>query len=1320
MSTSTSRPPDGPAATRVSEDHVDQRKPSPLPTFRSVHDPARETARPDSLTSGSHNYIDDNHHADHDRSHVSERFSVGSSIGSDGSKGKEKERERGKENVSASYQIPRNSGGFLLEPVANAKRGSRALVTPSHSESRRKRDSTDSELSVSKRRYRNNVNLNPSFRSSPLASEFKEEPVVHNQSTSDSLIPGTDIRRSLSSSQHEPRTNGSTTSHSRDGEVQSSRGASLGYDQDPAQIVQMALSLSEGRRRLASGRRYVSLDQGERRVISTASTIDPRNTVKRKSIAPFLATNRQNSRTGSPKARQASRRPESKDPALDEDLIDFDTEMPDQISPATMTRVEKAKLYFELAHEHRRLLSHLPPIRRPGVPPLSSEAEALQKAYNPLQYVRNRKLRIWEKTSFDSEADGWHDVEKVRAWVDAVISSHTETQHDPLECVRLPPLDQKGAAPDDQEQEDSRVEPKSATSPRIQDPYLSKPTRPRSDWVTHPADLLADAYWLEQGLNKMKIQDRDNNLIYPPNTHFKFSGWRHDTPIDVPSTLQQRHSPPQQESEPVATDDIPPSALPELPTFKSAHYVDKHPRRSKFRGSLQVKESDSSRERSRIRHKLFHDSDSDGSELSSSEQNSTERGRRRLRRKRLHSPLGKDQDAPRSSSPSKQSPHINDSSQPSSAVNSKRSSVDHSALTKILKVENLKKASPLNRSRNRDESSRPTSMRGPMRSSLDQERAPRASSDYDTATAQNSPAVPHWPSIAINLSPPPSRSSSPTRKHMSSILHPFHRKQDSKEVEHISATDFARGPSVQPNQSAGEIKYHSDSNGSRGTSPMTRGMSSVSRPGTESTHTDDLGPLLSGDNKSLSISKVTTRSAGTVGSDHSKLRGIFKGGRIAELVGNEVSRVGDFIWKRDPPPSDRHRPSMSDSSLRSYRGGSDSEKETNVNGIVIKTPPPMHPRSRSSTVSSTKSERLSPTVSRLSPTASGRPQYNNPNLPSFVSPFQRDREQQQRKQALSPGADGVRMDSTDRISRLAAQHRSSSHSPRLGRLALPKLDTGNAMPPSDLDRKQSYGFGAAIDLSRSRDASELLNNALGATTGLTGIHGSRSAGDLTRVPTTSDAGDDEAEGTGTSWRDIGRAEALLYSSTVKAREIGRRAEEERPEIPRFYLDTLTPADRDLHMSQRQRYKKREYYIMAAKNIMSNLDNHSSAFNEKLNLFSTEVAPRLHMQLQTLEDMIENRMTPQIRTTADHAGELSMKLTTTSTLAVKELNDSIEKAMRNRRRGPIRLLRLLLFAGIEWTVVSLLWLIWAVVSVVRLVTGTFRAVGGVVKWVLWIN
>lgn len=1313
MSASTPVRPNGPAATKVFQDRADDNNHPSLPAFHSVHDYSRGgEAGPDLVASSAPSHHSESRSGDHEAHLISGRLSFGSSVRSDESKSKDK----GKENDAVLYHVQRNSGGFLLESITNQKRFSQSSWTTAHGDSRKKRESAGSDLSVSKRRQRNNANSNSSFRSSPLASEFRRDPIVHDHSTSDTLIPGTDIRRSLSSTQGVVRMNGSAASSSSNAEFQKPAVANVGYDQDPAQIVQMALSLSEGRRRLASGRRYVSMEQGERRVISTASTIDPRNSVRGKSIAPFLATNRQASRTGSPKGRQSNPLPDANYSELDEGL-GYDMDFADQISPATAARVEKAKIYFEIAHEHRRLLSHLPPIRKPGSPASSTGPEAMQKAYNPLQYVRNRKLRIWEKTSFDSEADGWHDVEKVRAWVDAVISSHLETQHDELECVRLPPLDQRTAKSDDEDREDALNEPKSATSPRIPDPYHSKPTRPRSDWVTHPADLIADAYWLEQGMNKTKIQDRDNSLIYPPDTHFKFSGWRNTTPLDMRSDLQQPSPAP--EIDTVTSDEAPPSALPELPTFKSAHRHHKYARRrSKFKDSLQIKESSSSRERSRIRRKLFHDSESDDSASSSSDGDAIERGRRRLRRKRLQSPGEEGQKARGSSSPSKHSPRVGDSSQGSSAVDSKRSSVDHSALAKILKIDTLKKASPLSRSRNREGSSRPTSTRMPLRSSLEQERPPRASSDYDTTTVQNSPTGPQWPSIAINLSPPPSRAPSPARKPISAILTPFQRKHDHEENERISATDFARAPSAQPNQLAGEVKNHLDSSGSRGTSPMTRGMSPSSKNHTESPQPDDLILQHSGENSYNAASKVTTRSAGTSGSDHSRLRGIFKGGRIAELVGNEVSRVGDFIWKREPPPLYKHRPSASETSLRSYPG-SDSDREAGVNGTVLTTPPPMHPPTRSSTISSTKSEHLSPTITRLSPPSNGRPRYYNPNLPSFTSPFQRDREQQERKQGLLSTDDGrIRSDSTDHISRLAAQHRSSSHSPRLGRLALPKLDTGSARSSNDLDRKQSYGFGAALDLTRSRDASELLNTAISSATGLKGLHGSRSAGDLAHTAG-SEATEEEADTEGISWRDIGRAEALLLSSTVKAREIGRRAAEEKVDLPKFFVDTLTPEDRALHTAQSMRVKKRELYIMAARNIMKNLDDYSSTFNDKLNDFSSSVAPGQHMQLQALEDLIENTMTPQVRTTADRVGQLSMKLTTTSTLAVKGLNDTIEVAFRRRRRGPIRLLRKVWFAGIEWTVVGLLWLIWAVVSIIQLILGSIRVTLKTVKWLLWI-
>lgn len=1311
MSSHTSTPPGGQAAREVAgERNADGRL--SLPAFHSVREPWNGgVIRTESVASSSRSNQSQTHHANHEPAPSFERDSTASGRrGNEDSKSKEKEKE--KENGAPPHRVARNSGGFLLEPVTNANRLSRLPMASSRDDSRSKRHSAESELSIMKRRQRNNVSGNSSFKSSPLSSEVKQGPIVHNNSNDGQLIPGTDIRRSMSSSQTGSQWDESPSSSSRKMRNGRPPMASVGYEQDPAQIVQMALSLSEGRRRLASGRRYASGEQGERRVISTASTAGPVNAANRRSIAPFLASTRQASRNGSPKGRHLGASLATLAPPSDAEELDVDTDFDHQISAATAARVEKAKVYFELAHEHRRLLPHLPPIRKPGTLPASPGPEAMQKAYNPLQYVRNRKLRIWEKTPIDSEADGWHDVEKVRAWVDSVISSHAETQHDPLECVRLPPLDQKMAVIDGEGQDEPSSDAKKAASPRVPEPFHPKPTRPRSDWVTHPADLIADAYWLEQGLNKTKIQDRDNNNIYPPNTHFKFSGWRNTAPMDMPSSLQPTTPP--AELNQVTTEEPPPSALPELPTFRSAHHAHKRSGRTgKLRDSLQITDVSSSRERSRIRRKLFRDSsDSESSGAMSFEDDdddATDRGRKRLRRKGGLSSNRDSLAAAGSTSPSKPSPHVGDSSRESSALNSKRSSVDHSALNKLFRIENIKRASPLNRSRTRNDSSRPGSMKVPLRSSTDQERPPRESAEYDT-TAPNSPNMVQWPSIAINLSPPPSRGTSPSRKAITTILHPFQHKALDKASEPIDTTDFAQSPAARANHHLAEPERDAETDNSRGTSPMTRGMSALSKDQTRSSYNEDSGPNTSSDPRASAASKVTTRSTAHSGNDHSRFRGIFKGGRIAELVGHEVSKVGDFIWKRDGPSAYRHHASVSEASLRSYKG-SESEREVDVNGVVQRTSTITDPRSRSSTMSSTKSERALPTTIRGP--SGGRPQYNNPNLPSFTSPFQKDRDQEERKkEQLAPRG-------TDHISRLAAQHRSSSHSPRLDRINLPKLDTGPATLPHDLDRRQSYGFGAALDLSRSRDASELLNSAIGSGTGLKGLRQARSAVELTHTDG-SDMDGEDTEATEVSWRDIERAAALLFSSAIKAREIGRKAEDEETPLPKFFVETLTPEEKASHLVHPLRVKRREHYVLAAQNIMKALDAYSSTFNERLNDFTSNVAPGWHRQLQMLEDMVENTMTPQIRMTADRAGELGMKLTTTSTLAIKGLNDSIEDAFRRRRRGPFRLVRRVWFAGIEWTVVSLLWLIWAVVSMVRFLLRFPRGVGKVASWLLWLD
>jgi hypothetical protein len=513
----------------------------------------------------------------------------------------------------------------------------------------------------------------------------------------------------------------------------------------------------------------------------------------------------------------------------------------------------------------------------------------------------------------------------------------------------------------------------------------------------------------------------------------------------------------------------------------------------------------------------------------------------------------------------------------------------------------------------------------------------------------------------------------------------------------------------------------------KGTSEVTK---SVSHAPTQ--HESQIAP---DDHRGSTISRISTKSTNTDG--HSKVRGIFKGGRIAELVGNEVSKVGDYIWKRDVPSSVRRRDSLS-SSIDSYHA-SDSDEEPLQNGALIKTPLQHEKPFPSSETEAQRSERLSPTNSHSSPESGGKvdPRYHNPNLPSFTSPFEKDRDTQDEKKrnALSPTqsleeAKGKH----DHISHLAAEHRSATKSPRMDRLAPPKLTLSRSASPhtpftmGEYDRQSSYGFGYSDrDFSKSRNASQVFNDVIktngNMVTGLASIHPtksrSRSRVDLFRTTSYQSTSSAAVEVKDVTKRDIAFTAALLMSSAVKAREIEFRANASRDPLPAFLLNTIEPGSEEPDPSQPLRVRRKEEHLVAARNLIARLEKDGQRFQVKVQSFQSNIVPQLQMALQGLEDIVDNGLTPRVRKCGDEAGELSMKLSTTSTLAVKDVNERIDAAVRRRRKGPVRWLRRFGYLCIEWGVVALLWGIWSVVTCLRVIRGVVVGFLRVVRWLLFL-
>lgn len=1181
----------------------------------------------------------------------------------------------------------RASGGFLLDSSPTSSRLSRSVLSQKLVKGKQKLDGQT--LSVSKRRPQiDGQDSRSSIGASPLSSEIKSSPPLNGR------ISPSRNNQNASPSQ---ALNGSVRSH---GSASSRQPASsYGFDTDPAQIVEMALRLNEGRRRQASAKRYVSNGTEGKRIISTATSLPPRSSPSvRKPSRPDPVTPQKRPRDFDSEIVETS--------PLQDWSPEQDADSPEdsmQISRATQNRVNKAKTYFELAYEHRRLISHLPPTRPPEASFDPEKPGYDSRAYNPLQYARNRKLRFRERAALNTASEGWHDVLKVRAWVDAVINSHSGMKHDPLECVRLPPLTllERGNSEGDP---DANTGTKSAAN-------TAKARRPKSDWVTHPGDMIADAFWTEQGLNKQKIYNRDNELIYPPGTKFRFSGWRNRTPIDVPDELRASSSP---EDSPTADRKQSLPALPDLPTFESAHKDHSWARtRSKFSKALN-RRSRSSKTKD---HEIFNTSSESSDSNDDADLGNEPRGRRRLtkRQEKLILPDGDPFALPARSIDHAERNHS--SGVESSVRGSQQDHWDHATLHKHLRRD----SASMSGTQGDAERQRLAKRRGFLSSikvESDNERA-RTSFEYDS-TAPPTPAAYGFPSIAINLSPPHSRSPSPTKKHKGSFLGVVKDKMQPQK-ERIDRTDFARDPSLsKESRERSSISRHKKQSYdvSRGTSPMSRGISPFAAAHARSSL--DEPPPYAAEPRASTISKVSSKTTDSGAHRSHRVRGMFKGGRIAELVGNEVSRVGEFIWKRDPP----RRSDITET-------GSTSGYESDSDELMDGRNRPNRPLAQvteslpSSSPSSVKNVNATSPVKKSTPHET--PQFHIQGLPSFTSPFQRDREEIEKKtRAQSPGGTPQRDPhgngyDDDPISTAAKARRAAGRSPRFDNLAPPRLDIRAATPDG---RRSSYGFGEALDLSRTLSASYLFNNAINGeplqpqsslerrSTALSRFQST----DLTKV-----ASNDSGIPKHITIQDCLRTRSLLLTIAVKATNVADYADS-IPEQQSAFLYSVfdTTGASGSEINQYLPARRREEQVIAARHLISRLNDLSATFNDHLNHFTTYTTPDLQREIQILEDKADKTLFPRLQSLSDSAGQLAQQLTTTNALNIKSANDEVAEARRLQRRGPGVIGRWFGYKLIEWGVVSMLWAIWFVVKVCRFGIGTVQFIWGAIAWLFWLR
>lgn len=361
-------------------------------------------------------------------------------------------------------------------------------------------------------------------------SKRKETPLSPDQQQSRSSRDSASQAGSLGISRQgdyppSPANSGTRSTPSRTGSTQGEPGdggspsnARTSLDADATQIVHMALNLSESRR-MASRRSAPPANPPRLTPIPDSTS--------RSNLRQHLQQQRRASRTGSPKPRQVSsprvpsgfRANSPLQPGVDgQNVPGYHY----QFSESTLGRAQKAKDHLELMALYRELLEYLPPLKatpgaasyHPSIPdsPISKTrtiihntaqgtSQRIGRPYDPLQYIRNRKVRARERKIIDGEQLGFADTDLVREWVNQLADQNSNlSDQSNGQTFAIPSF-----AKADETEEQISSDAKAAVRGR----------RPKVDWVFDPCDMIADAYWLEQDHHKHLIEDRFLRRIFP-------------------------------------------------------------------------------------------------------------------------------------------------------------------------------------------------------------------------------------------------------------------------------------------------------------------------------------------------------------------------------------------------------------------------------------------------------------------------------------------------------------------------------------------------------------------------------------------------------------------------------------------------------------------------------------------------------------------------------------------------------------------------------------------------------------------------------------
>ncbi|KAL2756603.1 hypothetical protein ACRALDRAFT_2052542 [Sodiomyces alcalophilus JCM 7366] len=1221
-------------------------------------------------------------------------------------KDKEKEKSTDEDKVSGQrgHRI-RSSGGFLLQNVirdaSGSANGTQRRLQPRYNQPSQKNNLTPRTSTVE----RSGLSVGAGSASGSGASA-SFDPRLVSPSTSDQpprprsddlSSPQTDDTKHVVGRKREASNGAPVDHHGHHGSSQ--RAASQPHDIDAALIVNMALNLSESRR--AASRRSASATSAA--IPPALAPLPNAGTGTGGALKQHLQQQRRTSRNMSPRpdrglsARLPSATSRTNSPLQPSFDLAREGSYRHYFTPATLARAQKAKEQLELMAQYRRLLELVPPLdpvsRRPStVNPATTSLSAtsshsstspppairpIGRPYNPLQYIRNRKVRARERKAIDGVTLGFGDLKKVTDWVDDVARWAATGQSARPDTPALPPFA-------DAEAHRAQLESPMSNTP--------KPKRPRVDWVINPADMIADVYWLEQDDHLQFIEDRHWYRVFPQNPGGS------SRPVSGPQAEKATPDASHNTSTPQ------PWTAAELTSGEAANLVKTDTDHA--HGST----------RERARQKLqelkgFH---------------------HHRRGSSLHQPLAPpdllpvsktSSDVPNGENERSREGHGRGENQSQASSGSNRNDILQKQMLEMIAREGANETTPavwlhqpsstvpMTPERAAHTASQPSSRSQSRKQSLIDASEPddtpgvtkqhptmyghhrgrssleipvpvyQGHIDVDTSVP-NSPDnrhprdSPFIPPIGGDLSPSPSRGGSPHRNPFHKVRNIFRERSRERERE--------RGNEPQSDAMEGDIEllvHPKSAPPGLAQSPLPRTDASPGKQATGSAaSTSQLQPP-----RHLAD---TLRTGAKVRTENSAQKNLFRGARLDTVIRDGVSKLGDFVWRKEPQLPERHpyeRDIAVDDEARLNTNNKNNDHDHDNNLVP-------------STMSDTTADDHNPRVKHFLDV-----------MPTFQHKSHESREQQ----SSEPPSRSSHFEllKPPRIDIHDASSSPSPSPPKTHGESETSAEPAETSTTSDQLREANRRLSSFA--ARSPSFSSTARHPSLVST-FDGLHWSFSDRSSPRRPGL------------VSKRDVARLRALVLSSGIKAMEISRRANQPvsvfAAPTPDHTSGLCWPAIAQLSVDpsglRARAVPPTELYHVAAQSLAASVQQADGEWQRAADDFAAKAAPALHEGVEDIRRRIAVDLSAMTRAAADDVDEANRDLAFGQRLKVKHVVDMMEKMLRRRRRR-FRWVRRGLWLGVEWVLVGFMWYVWFVVVILRMFWGVGRAFVGGVRWLLWL-